>query len=155
MAQSLSNNGTKDDPSPEKPVPPPMQSVIKGGWTYRIENPAETAISALKELAEAIRALAQEIRSHAWAFVRHGPQMLSSSETALREQQIVALAGDIDKLAERVPQSRVTYGDVEAILSRLRGAGFFADSLLVSNVARAIYALEQRRTEPDLGAEPR
>lgn len=150
-----SNNGTKDDPSPKKPVPPPMQSVIKGGWTYRIENPAETAISALKDLAEAIRALAQEIRGHSWAFVRHGPQMLSPSETALREQQIVALAGDIDKLAERVPQSKVTYRDVEAILSRLREVGFFADSLLVSNVARAIYALEQRRTETDLGAEPR
>jgi len=147
MVQSPSSNGTKDDPSPKKPVPPPMQSVIKGGWTYRIENPAETAISALKELA-------QEIRRHSWAFVRHGPRMLSPSETALREQQIVVLAGEIDKLAEGVPQSKVTYRDVEAILSRLREVGLFADSLLVSNVARAIYALQERRTETDLGAQP-
>ena len=154
MRQSPSNNGIKAALPPQKPVPPPMQSVIKGGWTYRIENPAETAISALKELAEAIRALAQEIRSHSWAFVRHGPRMLSPSETAHREQQIAALADEIEKLADRVPRSNVTCEDVNAILSQLREVGFFPDNLLVSNVARAIYALQQRRTETDLGARP-
>lgn len=155
MAQSPSNNGTKASPPPKKPVPPPMQSVIKGGWTYRIENPAETSISALKDLGEAIRTLAQEIRSHSWAFVRHGPRMLSPSEKAAREHEIVTLAGEIDKLAERVPQSKVAYADVEAVLSRLREAGFFPDSLLVSNVARAIYAMEQRGTSTEIDAEPR
>jgi hypothetical protein len=154
VAQSSANNGAKDDSSLKKPIPPPMQSVIKGGWTYRIENPAETAISALKELAEAIRALAQEIRSHSRAFVRHGPRMLSPSETAHREQQIAALADEIEKLADRVPQSNVTYEDVNAILAQLREVGFLPDNLLVSNVARAIYALQQRRAETDLGARP-
>jgi hypothetical protein len=131
-----------------------MQSVIKGGWTYRIENPTETSISALKELAEAIRALAQEIRTHSWTFVQHGPQMLSPSETSAREKKIVTLAGEIDKLTESVPQGNVTYTEVEAVLSRLREAGFFPDGLLVSNVARAIYALEQKRTALDIGGEP-
>lgn len=153
MAQPPSNNGNKAALPPQKPVPPPMQSVIKGGWTYRIENPTETSISALKELAEAVGALTQEIRTHSWAFVRHGPQILSPSETTAREQKIVALAGEIDKLAENVPHGNVTYADVEAVLSRLREGGFSPDSLLVSNVARAIYALEQRRTAPEISAE--
>ena len=153
MAQSPARKQDNSNSPPEKPVPPPMQSVIKGGWTYRVENPTETSVSALKELADAIRALAQEIRSHSWAFVRYGPRMLPRSETAAREQQIVALAGEIDKLAERLPQSNVTYADVEAILSRLREMGSFPDSLLVNNVARAIYALEKRRTEAQKSAE--
>ena len=148
MAQSPSNNGAEDNASLEKPVPPPMQSVIKGGWTYRVENPTETVVSALRELAE-------EIRSHSWAFVRDGPRMLSPLETTDREQRIVALAGEIDKLAKSVPQSRVTYADIEAVLSRLREVGFFPDNLLVGNVARAIHALEQRRAATDIGAEPR
>lgn len=81
--------------------------------------------------------------------------MLSPSETALRKQQIEDLAKEIDGLADKVPHSKVTYGDVEGVLERLREAGFFGDSLLVSNVARAIYALEQRRNETDRGTEPR
>jgi hypothetical protein len=154
MTQSPSNNGIKAALPPQKPIPPPMQSVIKGGWTYRIENPTETSISVLKELAETIRALAREIRTHSWAFVRHGPQMPSPSETRAREQKIVTMAGEIDKLAESVPQGTVTYTDVEAVLSQLKEAGFVPDGLLVSNVARAIYALAQKRTAPDIGAEP-
>jgi hypothetical protein len=39
-----------------------MQLVIKGGWTYRVANPTETSVLALKELAEAIRALARDVR---------------------------------------------------------------------------------------------
>lgn len=147
MAQSPSSNGTKDDASPVKPVPPPMQSVIKGGWTYRIENPTETSVSALRELA-------QEIKGHSWSFVRDGPRMLSPSETAAREQQIVALARKLDELADKVPQIRVAYADVEAVLSQLREVGFFPDNLLVSNVARALHALNQRRAGGDIGAEP-
>lgn len=137
MAQSPPNNGAEDSTSREKPVPPPMQSVIKGGWTYRIENPIETVVSALKELAE-------EIRSHSWAFGREGPRMLSPSETTVREEQIATLASEIDKLAKRVPQGKVTYRDVEGILGRLRELGFFPDQPLVRNVERAIYALGQR-----------
>jgi hypothetical protein len=129
-------------PDPEKPIPPPMQSVIKGGWTYRIENPTETVVSALKKLAE-------EVKSHSWAFVRHGPQMLLPPETAAREDQIVGLADEIEKLADRVPQGNVAYPNVEAILSRLHKLGLFPDGLIVSNVARAIHALEKQRLEID------
>ena len=80
--------------------------------------------------------------------------MLSPSETKAREQRIVVLADEIDKLGKSVPQSRVTYADIEAVLSRLREVGFFPENLLVSNVARAIHALEQRRSATDIGAEP-
>lgn len=154
MARSPSNDPSSIDTVSEKPVPPPMQSVIKGGWTYRIENPTETSVSALRELAEAIRVLAEEIREHSWAFVRFGPRMLSRPETATREREIIALAGEVDKLAEKVPRADVTYADVEAILSRLRVAGFFPNSLLVNNVARAIYALRQKRSETATGTDP-
>ncbi len=140
MAESPSNNDDKDNSPLEKPVPPPMQSVIKGGWTYRIENPTETVISALKELA-------QEVRRNSWAFVRQGPAMLSPSVTALRDQKIKELAKEIDRLGDKVPHRKVTYGEVKRVLDRLHELGFFPDQLLISNVARAIYALGQRRTE--------
>jgi hypothetical protein len=63
--------------------------------------------------------------------------MLTSAETAARQQQIEAIAAKIDKIAAAVPQDKVTYGDVEAALSELHQLGFFPDNLLVSNTARA------------------
>jgi hypothetical protein len=148
VAQSSTKGGNDADGLPQKPVPPAMQSVIKGGWTYRVENPTETSVSALKELA-------QEIKNHSWAFVRSGQRMLSPPETAAREQRIVALAGKMEELAEKVPQNTVTYVDVDAVLSQLREVGFFPDNLLVNNVARAIHALAQKRGETDIGTEQR
>lgn len=115
----------------------------------------ETVVSALRELASALKELAEEIRSHSWAFVRHGPRMLSPPETVVRENQISELAGEIEELSKKVPQSIVTSGDVGALLSRLRDLGCFPDNLLVSNVARAIHALEKRRTELHIGVEKR
>jgi hypothetical protein len=123
-----------------------MQSVIKGGWTYRVENPVERTVSALKELA-------QQIRTDSWAFVREGPKMLHPSEANARQQGIIMLAGEIDKLAVQLLEGKISYSEVDAILLRLRDLGFFPDGLLVSNVARSIHALEQRRPETDAATE--
>jgi len=117
-----------DPPAPiEKPLGPPMQSVIKGGWTYRVENPIETSVSALKELAQEIRAtlkeLAQEVRAHSWAFVRNGPKMFSPSETNARRKEIEALAIEIEQLAAEIPQRNVPFPRVTQILSKLHSLG--------------------------------
>jgi len=152
MAQS-SKDGTTPKVVPGKPVPPPMQSVRKGGWTYRIENPTETSVSALKELADAIRALARGVRERSKFFVVDGPKMLPPTEARAREQEIISLAREIDTLSARLPNTNVTYKDVEEILSRLKKIGSFPDWLLVSNVARAISALQRTRTESEISAE--
>ena len=111
--------GTKSAPFPEKPVPPPTQRIIKGEWTYRAENPkeqSESALKALKERAQALKELSQEIKSHSEFFVRSGPRMLTPSETNARQQQIEELATKIEKLADSGPRQDVTYRDVEKIL---------------------------------------
>lgn len=147
MAQSPVNNREKVNLVPEKPVPPPMESVIKGGWTYRVENPIERYASALNELAE-------EIKAHSWAFVRHGPQALSSAETHSRQQQILAVASEIEKLAAAVPKSTTSIPRVTKLLSRLRQLGSFPDGLLVENVARAFVSAEKfRGSEPSASEE--
>jgi hypothetical protein len=157
MAQSPARDGTDAADRIEKPVPPPMQSVIKGGWTYRVENPIETSVSALRELAEAIRELAQQIRTDSWAFVRYGPKMLSSSETHARQQQILALAAEVEKLAAEVPHHSLPFARVTEILQRLHKLGFFPNGLLLKNVTRAFVSAEKfRRLEQnasDVGEE--
>jgi histone H3/H4 len=141
VAQSSSKGGTRSAPFAEKPVPPPTQRIIKGGWTYRGENPkeqSESALKALKERAQALKELSQEIKRHSELFVRDGPRMLTPSETNARRQQIEELATKIEKLADSGPRQNVTYRDVEKILEELRELGFFPDSLLVANAARAL-----------------
>ena len=147
MAQSPVNNRDKANLLPEKPVPPPMESVIKGGWTYRVENPIERYASALKELAE-------EIKAHSSAFVRHGPQVLSSAETHSRQEQILAVASEIEKLATGVPKCTTSLPRVTTLLPRLHRLGFFPDGLLVENVARAFVSAEKfRGSEPSASEE--
>jgi hypothetical protein len=138
MAQSPAEDGTNADGQIEKPVAPPMQSVIKGGWTYRVENPIERCVSALKELA-------QQIRTDSWAFVRHGPKMLSPPESHARQQEIVALASEIETLAAEVPQRTLAFSRVTEILPKLHKLGFFPNGLLVENVARAFVSAEKFR----------
>lgn len=58
------------------PFPPPMQSVIKGGWTYRVEDPIETSVSALKELA-------QQIRTASRFFAQYGRKRFSPPKPVL------------------------------------------------------------------------
>lgn len=148
MTRSTSDDRSGPDAPPQKPVPPPMQLVVKGGWTYRIADQIETGIAALKELA-------QEVRDRSWVFVQDGPRMLSPSEADERKREIVSVADEIDRLAVRVPEGRLSWPDVEQALSKLRKLGHFPDGLLVSNVARAIYNVEQTRARKEVGAEPR
>jgi phosphoglycolate phosphatase-like HAD superfamily hydrolase len=146
VAQSPSKDGTKADLAPKKPVPPPMQSVLKGGWTYRIENPIETCVSALKELA-------QQVRADSWAFVRYGPKMLSPAETQARQQEIAALAAEIEKLAAEMPKQSVPFPRVTEILSKLHKLGFFPNGLLIENVARAFVSAERFRRPGETALE--
>lgn len=138
MARSPIKEGTDAAGRIEKPVPPPMQSVIKGGWTYRIEDPIETSVSALKELA-------QKIRADSWAFVRNGPEMLSPSEINSRRKEIEALAGEIEHLAAEIPRRNVPFPRVTKIISKLHSLGFFPNGLLVENVTRAFVSAEKFR----------
>jgi hypothetical protein len=114
----------------EKPTPPPTQGIIKGGWTYRIENPIEQSRSALKDLAK-------YVKQNAELFVRDGPKMPSPQEAAKRKQKIEELGNQLEELAAAIPQGMVKYETVDAVLARLRALGFFPDNLLVSNLARA------------------
>lgn len=138
MAQSPARERDNSNSPPEKPVPPPMQSVIKGGWTYRVEDPIEQCVSSLRELA-------QEIRAHSWAFVRYGPKMLSPSETDARQQEIVVLAAEIEKLAAELPKEPVAFPRVTETLSKLRKLGFFPNELLIENIGRAFVSAEKYR----------
>lgn len=142
MAESRSTHGTNPGSSPEKPIPPPMQSVIKGGWTYRIEDPIETAVSALKELAA-------QIRTDSWAFVRYGPRMLSPGETRARQREIIAVADDVEKLAVEIPQHNTPFSSVTQILHKLHTFGFFPNALLIENVARSLVSAERFRRSGD------
>ena len=107
-----------------------MQTIVKGGWTYRVGSRNEQRVSALKDLA-------QYIRNNATFFVRSGPKMLTPSESHTRQQRINELAVEIDKLASTVPQGTVTYNDLEKILLQLQELGLYPDNALVSNAARA------------------
>lgn len=139
-----SSRESKAASAPEKPTPPPMQSVIKGAWTYRVESPIEQCVSALKELAS-------DIRANSAFFVRNGPKILTPSETATRQQRIEELAAEFEKLTDRVRQHSVTYEQVDAILKNLHNFGFYPNALLVSNLARAFVNADLLRT-PESGA---
>lgn len=144
MAQSSAKEGNDRGLSSQKPVPPPMQSVIKGGWTYRVEDPIESCISALKELS-------QQIRTDFRFFVQHGPKGFSPSQTHARAQEIAALATEFEKLAAEVeklavePQHPLPFQRVSEILHKLHKLGFYPNNLLFENAVRAFVSAEKFR----------
>jgi transcriptional regulator with XRE-family HTH domain len=88
----------------------------------------------------ALTSVAAYTRQHADMFVRNGPRMLSPAETTKRRQRIVALADQIDALAETAKDGGVEYHQFETLLGRLHAEGFFPDSELVSAVAKTLLA---------------
>lgn len=122
-----------------------MQSVIKGGWTYRVENPVERYVSALRELAG-------EIRTHSWAFARHGPGTLSPEEANDRQREILAVAAEVEQLAAAAAKPATVLPRVTVSLEKLHKLGFFPDSLLVENAARAFVSAEKFRDSEQIAS---
>jgi hypothetical protein len=109
-----------------------MQTIIKGGWTYHRETDIEQSASALRDLAQYMKNT-----SVIAASAGTGPRLRDPEDKANRQRQIEALATELEKLASAVPTGSVTYGDVEAVLSKLQHLGAYPDNLLVLNAARA------------------
>jgi hypothetical protein len=86
----------------------------------------------------ALTALAAYVQTNSAMFVRHGPRMLTPTETAQRQQRIEALAGQLKKLAAKARDGLVEYPEFETVLGALHAAGFFPEGNLVSAVAHAL-----------------
>jgi hypothetical protein len=86
----------------------------------------------------ALSALANYVRTYAHLFVQDGPSRLGASDRTRRENDIKALADEIDKLAQQAGNGSVQYQQFEEVLGALHTAGFFPQSKLVSDVAFAL-----------------
>jgi transcriptional regulator with XRE-family HTH domain len=88
--------------------------------------------------ADALKAVAAEIRSKSNIFGQRGPRLLDSEERADRQKAIEAEADQIDALAARAAEGQpTTYRDFNAILSELSNLGYSPPPpSLVSAVAR-------------------
>jgi hypothetical protein len=88
--------------------------------------------------ADALKAVAAEIRSKSNVFGQRGPRLLDPGERADRQRAIEALAGQIDAVAERAAEGQpTTYREFNAILSELSNLGYSPPPpSLVSAVAR-------------------
>ena len=89
--------------------------------------------------ADALKAVAAEIRSKSNIFGQRGARLLDPGERAARQQTIEARANQIDALAERASEGQpTTYREFNAILSELTGLGYSPPSpSLISAVARS------------------
>jgi hypothetical protein len=88
--------------------------------------------------ADALKAVAKDIRSKSHVFGQRGPRLLDSGERAERQQAIEAQADRIDAMAERAGGGQPTsYREFNAILSELTNLGYSPPPpSLVSAVAR-------------------
>ena len=88
--------------------------------------------------ADALKAVAAEIRSKSNVFGQRGPRLLEPGERADRQKAIEAQASQIDAVAERVAKGQpTTYREFNAILSELSNLGYSPPPpSLVSAVAR-------------------
>ncbi len=88
--------------------------------------------------ADALKAVAAEIRSKSNIFGQRGPRLLDPGERADRQKAIEAQADQIDALAERAAEGQpTTYRDFNAILSELSNLGYSPPQpSLISAVAR-------------------
>ena len=88
--------------------------------------------------ADALKAVAAEIRSKSNIFGQRGPRLLDPTERADRQKAIEAKADQIDALAERAAEGQsTTYREFNAILSELSNLGYSPPApSLVSAVAQ-------------------
>ncbi len=88
----------------------------------------------------ALKAAAEYARRNRSFFVTRIPALLDPENRRATEGRIVALADDLDKLAEAVPHGQVVYEKFEAIRKELQRSGFWIENSLVSAVARSFFA---------------
>ena len=88
--------------------------------------------------ADALKAVAAEIRSKSNIFGQRGPRLLDPTERADRQKALDAQVSQIDALAERAAEGQpTTYREFNAILSELSNLGYLPPPpSLVSGVAR-------------------
>ena len=88
--------------------------------------------------ADALKAVAAEIRSKSNIFGQRGPRLLDPGERADRQKAVEAHADQIDALAERAAEGQpTTYREFNAILSELSNLGYSPPPVsVVSAVAR-------------------
>ena len=96
--------------------------------------------------ADALKAVAEDVRSKSHVFGQRGPRLLDPAERAERQRAIEAQADEIDSLAKRAAQGQsTTYRQFDIILSELSGLGYASPPpSLISAVARS-YVERQAR----------
>src|ERR1700731_1863537 len=119
-------------PPVQKPIPPPMQRITKGGWTYKVEQPY------YEQFADALRRLAQAVGKNAMFFVQDGPRSLPPEGVNDRIMKIKDIATRLNDVANHVDEIRISYDRYEDLLRDLRQLGNFPDQELVSDVARTL-----------------
>jgi transcriptional regulator with XRE-family HTH domain len=109
-------------------------------------DPAEALLDKLelrrecerrKISAAALRAVAEYVERNSALSVTLGPRMLSPKQAAQKQQRIEGLAHEIDSLAAAAEQGLAGYRQFDVILGNLHKLGFFPETSLVSEVARA------------------
>jgi hypothetical protein len=89
--------------------------------------------------AEALKAVADNVRSQSHVFGERGPRLLDQVERAERKRAIEAAADQIEELVERVTEGQPsTYREFNAILTALTNFGYSPPpASLISAVARS------------------
>ncbi len=99
----------------------------------------------LRRRADALNAVAQDVRSKSSIFGSYGPKLLNPEEKQERQRFIEELADQITALAEKTVEGHpTTYQQFAAIRSQLSDAGIATDASLVSEVARSYVERKER-----------
>jgi transcriptional regulator with XRE-family HTH domain len=90
-----------------------------------------------KNGAVALRAVAEYVERNSAMSVTSGPRMLGRAQAAEKKQRIEALAQEMNLLATAAEQGLAGYRQFDVILGNLHKLGFFPETPLVFEVARA------------------
>jgi transcriptional regulator with XRE-family HTH domain len=90
-----------------------------------------------KSSAAAVRAIAEYVERNSAMSVTSGARMLNATQATEKHQRIDGLAQEIRSLATTAEQGLAGYHQFDVILGKLHKLGFFPETVLVSEVARA------------------
>jgi hypothetical protein len=90
-----------------------------------------------KNSAATLRAVAEYVERNSTMSVTSGSRMLGPAQAAEKKQRIQALAQELDLAATAAEQGLAGYHQFDVILGNLHKLGFFPETPLVSEVARA------------------
>ena len=100
----------------------------------------------MNQVSEALSALAGYQNEHAaYGFVVRGPYILSEEQRAAREAEVRAVVAEIEALAVAAETRPIAHAEIDPLLARFREVGKHPPGELVSDVARAIVAVEAER----------